>query len=110
MVNKALFDQFLMDVGNENAIVILKIFYDELTSYINKLNNVTSNEDIKSVAHQIKSSAKSLGALKLSDFSYEIELSALNNDSNLHDKLLKFIDLIEKTKISILDKQKELSK
>lgn len=109
MIDKDIFERFINEVGSENAGMILGIFSEELEEYTTKLNEC-SIDILREVSHQIKSSARSLGAVKLSESAAESELAAKNNDSDYTIKRNHLLNLVEKTKVCVDEKIANIKK
>jgi len=85
---------------------------DILTSYISDVDNkykdlvkLNSNKQLNKIveiAHSIKGSSYSIGAVKIADEAYAIELSGKNNDwVNVNERLNKFSKIIDETNVEI---------
>ena len=85
---------------------------DILTSYISDVDNkykdlvqLNSNKQLNKIveiAHSIKGSSYSIGAVKIADEAYAIELSGKNNDwVNVNERLDKFSKIIDETNVEI---------
>jgi HPt (histidine-containing phosphotransfer) domain-containing protein len=85
---------------------------DLLSSYVTDLEQKYKNlveltadldmGEIIKIAHSIKGSSYSLGAVKIADEAYAIELSGKNNDwLNVNARIDKFSKLIEETSLEI---------
>lgn len=88
-------------MNDKNAFKeILSIFAKSGSKNINLITNCAKMGDIRNFTtyvHSVKSSAKSIGALKLSELSYKLEMAGKNNDwqfinANLHE----YLDLYKK--------------
>ena len=63
----------------------VKLFYDDITPSIERMNGYLDNNDIKSFAistHTLKSTLSSVGAASLSEQALKLEMAAKNNDSD----------------------------
>jgi HPt (histidine-containing phosphotransfer) domain-containing protein len=85
---------------------------DLLTSYMSDLDDKYKNlidftashelGKIVEIAHSIKGSSYSIGAVKVADEAYAIELSGKNNDwVNVNARIDKFSKLIDDTSLEI---------
>ena len=67
-----------------------------------RLGDLVSEQDMKKVvelAHTIKGASYSVGAIKVGDEAYAIELSGKSNDAyNVNDRITKLESAISKTK------------
>ena len=84
---------------------LLSSYVTDLDQKYNNLIELTANHDlgkIVEVAHSIKGSSYSLGAVKVADEAYAIELSGKNNDwVNVNARIDKFSKLIDDTNLEI---------
>ena len=84
---------------------LLSSFVSDLDNKYKNLIELTSKQDIGKIieiAHSIKGSSYSIGAAKVADEAYAIELSGKNNDwMNVNDRIEKFSKLIDDTNTEI---------
>jgi PAS domain S-box-containing protein len=84
---------------------LLSSYVTDLEQKYKKLVELTTDHDmgeIIKIAHSIKGSSYSLGAVKVADEAYAIELSGKNNDwLNVNARIDKFSKLIEETSLEI---------
>ena len=84
---------------------LLSSYVTDLDQKYNNLIELTANHDmgkIVEVAHSIKGSSYSLGAVRIADEAYAIELSGKNNDwVNVNARIDKFSKLIDETSLEI---------
>ena len=88
-------------MNDKNAFKeILTIFAKSGSKNINLITNCAKMGDIRNFTtyvHSVKSSAKSIGAMKLSDLSYNLEMAGKNNDWQfINANLREYLELYKK--------------
>ena len=77
------------EVGEENLLMLVGVFSQELTEYGEILDNSPSLLQIQEICHALKSSAKSFGALQLAALVIECEAQAKEQHTQwVNDHLL----------------------
>lgn len=86
---------------------LLASYKSDLDEKFKHLIELISNKDMKKIieiSHSIKGSSYSIGAVKVGDEAYAIELSGKNNDwINVKDRIEKLGKIIENTNVEIED-------
>ena len=84
---------------------LLNSYLTDLDQKLKNLNELTASNDIKKIveiAHSIKGSSYSIGAIKVGDEAFAIELSGKNNDwLNVSNRIEKLGDVLTETKSKI---------
>lgn len=107
-INENVYSAFLEEMGEENAQIVIEIFIEEIDNYISQIENTKEHDVVFDVMHQLKSTARSVGATELGDMANEMELGARNNDSNNFSKIAKIISEMKMVKKSFQEKLEEL--
>ncbi|GLT17569.1 phosphorelay protein LuxU [Vibrio zhanjiangensis] len=78
LLNRHKLDQLSSEIGASNVPILLDIFLNEMTQYIEALNDDTRDHEayLKEICHALKSSAASFGAESLCAFAIEIDAKA----------------------------------
>lgn len=107
-------DVALQNSGSEDAFKsVLKIFYESAPVKSGELNGFYENENWKDYTikiHALKSSAKLIGALELSDKALALEMAGKEDNTafikNNHDSFMKdYIALVEQLKESVFPEE-----
>lgn len=100
----------LYNAGSEMFINNLKDFYGSIDATKDKLNHSRENDDVKNYTinvHGLKSTAKLIGAVELSQKAWELEQMSSNNQVpdvwNETDKLFEIYDRCKKSIGTYLD-------
>ena len=84
---------------------LLSSYLDDLDQKLKNLNELIASKDIKKIieiAHSIKGSSYSIGAVKVGDEAFAIELSGKNNDwLNVNNRIEKIANVLTETKNQI---------
>lgn len=83
LIDENIYNKLVDDIGKENAPVIVGSFIEELDSYIFEMQDLTDFHSIASLLHQLKSTARMLGATNLADMAIAIELEAKEQNAEL---------------------------
>lgn len=86
LINRAVLNQLLEDVGLENAEVLLNVFLEELAGQTRALEEAADLADLVAMgkaAHKLKGSAATLGAIRLGRLVETIENAARANQPDI---------------------------
>ncbi|MBD1582159.1 Hpt domain-containing protein [Pseudoalteromonas sp. S16_S37] len=95
MLDKTIFSTLCNDVGKELALQLLGVYVTESRKQINELANSDNLDSIQHLAHSLKSSSRSYGALLLAQTCELIEMTTKHHDI----KLSELAPLIEKATV-----------
>lgn len=100
LLNKHKLDQLASEIGASNVPILLDIFLNEMTQYIDALNDDDRDQEayLKEISHALKSSAASFGAESLCAFAIEIDAkSKLDEVLDVTEEQEKMIALLYET-------------
>ncbi|BBN81652.1 histidine kinase [Pseudoalteromonas sp. A25] len=85
MIDNKIFSQLCNDVGEELALQLLSVFVTESRKQINELNSSENIELIQHLAHSLKSSSRSYGAILLAQTCELIEMATKHQEITLNE-------------------------
>ncbi|CAH9061947.1 hypothetical protein PSECIP111951_02593 [Pseudoalteromonas holothuriae] len=85
MIDKNVFSQLCDDVGEQLALQLLGVYVSESRKQIADLNNTDCANTIRHIAHSLKSSSRSYGALLLAQTCELIEMTSTHTDVTFKD-------------------------
>lgn len=102
--------QTLADSMDEIFPELVSVFIQETESSIDKLPKLIENNEwaeVRNIAHSLKSSTRTFGAIGLSEISFQIESSEDDQAEEINQLNLKFASEYEEVKKLILQLQSE---
>lgn len=86
LIDRAILDQMIEDVGSENAEPLIEAFIEELTNQVRVLGEAADQADLAAMeraAHSMKGSAATFGAARLTGVVASIEQAARSGQGDL---------------------------
>lgn len=94
-------ENLIAEIDEDTALMIMESFMKECRERRDNMDTLAVSQDYETLereAHSMKSSAKSFGAMQLSQLGYDIEMACRNKDTDTaHLKTRQVPELIDAT-------------